>query len=57
VVSGADAALRELGERVQLVIIGSVSGGQLTIIAGEARIELSLEALREAHGALAALFG
>jgi phosphoribosylformylglycinamidine synthase len=57
VVSGADAALRELGERVQLVIIGSVSGGQLTIVAGEARIELSLEALREAHGALGALFG
>jgi phosphoribosylformylglycinamidine synthase len=57
VVSGADAALRELGEHVQLVIIGSVSGGRLTIVAGEARIELSLEALREAHGALGALFG
>jgi len=56
VVSGADAALRELGERVQLVIIGSVSGSRLTIVAGEARIELSLEALREAHGALRALF-
>jgi phosphoribosylformylglycinamidine synthase II len=57
VVSGADAALRELGEHVQLVIIGSVSGGRLTIVAGEARIELSLEALREAYGALGALFG
>jgi phosphoribosylformylglycinamidine synthase II len=56
VVSGADAALRELGEHVQLVIIGSVSGGRLTIVAGEARIELSLEALREAHRALGALF-
>jgi hypothetical protein len=33
-----------------------VSGNQLTIIAGEARIELSLELMREAHGALAALF-
>jgi phosphoribosylformylglycinamidine synthase len=56
VLSGTDAALRELGERIQLAIIGSVSGSRLTIVAGEARIELSLELLREAHGALAALF-
>jgi phosphoribosylformylglycinamidine synthase len=56
VVSGDDAALRALGERVELVIIGSVSGNQLTIVAGEARIELGLGALREAHGALRELF-
>jgi phosphoribosylformylglycinamidine synthase subunit PurL len=56
VVSGGDSELRALGERVELRIVGSVSGNRLTIIAGEARIELSLELLREAHGALAALF-
>ena len=56
VVSGADADLRALGEQIELQIVGSVSGNQLTIIAGEARIELSLELMREAHGALAALF-
>ena len=56
IVSGADAQLRTLAEHVQLRIVGSVSGNQLTIIAGEARIELSLELLSEAHGALAAMF-
>jgi phosphoribosylformylglycinamidine synthase len=56
VVSGGDSELRALGEHVELHIVGSVSGNRLTIIAGEARIELSLELLREAHGALAALF-
>ena len=56
VVSGPEPALRALGERVALVTIGTVGGEQLTIIAGEARIELGLGRLREAHAALAALF-
>jgi phosphoribosylformylglycinamidine synthase len=56
VVSGGDAQLRALGEQVQLRVVGTVGGNQLTIIAGEARIELSLDAMREAHGALRALF-
>ena len=56
VVTGADSELRALAEDIQLQIVGSVSGNQLTIVAGEARIELSLELLREAHGALGALF-
>jgi len=56
IVTGGDGELRALGEHVELHIIGSVSGNQLTIIAGEARVELSLELMREAHGALAALF-
>ena len=50
------AVLRALAEHIQLQIVGSVSGNQLTIVAGDARIELSLELLREAHGALGALF-
>ena len=44
------------GEGVAVRIVGSVSGARLTIWAGEARIELSLERMREAHGALRALF-
>ena len=43
VVSGRDSDLRTLAERVQLAIVGTVSGSQLTIIAGDARIEASLE--------------
>src|SRR5579863_4197125 len=57
VVSGGEAALRALGgDGVAVRIVGSVSGARLTIWAGEARIELSLERMREAHGALRALF-
>jgi phosphoribosylformylglycinamidine synthase II len=56
VVTGDDSELRALAEHIQLQIVGSVSGNQLTIVAGEARIELSLELLRDAHGALGALF-
>ncbi len=56
VVSAGEAELRQLAERVQLQIVGTVGGGELEIVTGEARIELPLERLREAHGALAALF-
>ena len=54
--TGGDAELRALGEHIHLQVVGSVGGNQLTIIAGEARVEVSLELLREAHGSLAALF-
>jgi phosphoribosylformylglycinamidine synthase len=56
VVSGSEAALRSLGERVPVTAIGTVGGEQLTIVAGEARIELPLARMRDAHAALAALF-
>jgi phosphoribosylformylglycinamidine synthase len=56
VVSGADAALRRLARSVELEVIGTIGGGQLTIVAGDARIQLALERLREAHAGLAALF-
>ncbi|MGI8803473.1 MAG: phosphoribosylformylglycinamidine synthase subunit PurL [Solirubrobacteraceae bacterium] len=54
VVSGAEEALRALGAPVS--VIGTVGGEALGIEAGEARIVLSLERLREAHGALGSLF-
>jgi phosphoribosylformylglycinamidine synthase subunit PurL len=56
VVSGGDAELRQLSEQVEVRVLGTVGGSRLTITAGDARVELSLERLREAHGALAALF-
>jgi phosphoribosylformylglycinamidine synthase subunit PurL len=56
-VSGAESDLRALGGSVEVAIIGSVGGSWLEIVAGEARIELSLERLADAHNALAALFG
>jgi phosphoribosylformylglycinamidine synthase len=57
VVSGGESALRALGGGgVAVRIVGSVSGTRLTIWAGDARVELSLERMRETHGALRALF-
>jgi phosphoribosylformylglycinamidine synthase len=56
VVTGDDSELRALADDIELQIVGAVSGNQLTIVAGEARIELSLELLREAHGSLGVLF-
>ena len=56
VVSGSDAQLRALGERSPVRVVGTVGGSRLTILAGDARVELPLEQLREAHSALAALF-
>jgi phosphoribosylformylglycinamidine synthase II len=51
-VSGDEAALRTLGERTSVELIGTVEGESL--ILGE--IDISLAELRHAHGALAELF-
>ena len=56
VVSGSEAALRALGERVGLAIFGTVGGDALEVTSGDVRIVASLDELREAHAALAALF-
>jgi phosphoribosylformylglycinamidine synthase subunit PurL len=56
VVSGPAAALRALGERVSLQLIGAVGGESLDVTCGTERIALSLAELRTAHGALAPLF-
>jgi phosphoribosylformylglycinamidine synthase len=56
VVSGPREALDELARRVPLDVFGTVGGDSLRItIAGDA-LEVPLAELREAHGALAALF-
>jgi phosphoribosylformylglycinamidine synthase len=52
IVSGPSSALAALGAH----LIGGVGGPSLSITAGETRIDLPLERLREAYGALLALF-
>jgi phosphoribosylformylglycinamidine synthase len=54
VVSGPDEAMAGLD--VPVTLLGRVGGQSLRIDAGDARIDIELSALREAHGALARLF-
>jgi len=54
VLSGPAEALDELGQAVRVRIIGTVGGGSLRIAGHD--LDLSLEQLYEAHGALAELF-
>jgi phosphoribosylformylglycinamidine synthase len=56
VVSGGEDALRRLGERTSVRIVGTVQAKSLSIVAGDASVELTLEEMSEAHGALAELF-
>jgi phosphoribosylformylglycinamidine synthase II len=52
VVSGSEDALRALGDRIPVEVIGTVEGKALRVAGFEAR----LDELRAAHGSLAALF-
>ena len=58
IVSGEEQALKTLGERTEVRIIGVVGGDSLRIDVNgvEESIELTLAELAEAHGALAELF-
>ena len=56
VVSGSEAALRALGEHIDVDIFGTVGGDTLSIVSGDVHIEATLEDLRAAHAALAPLF-
>jgi phosphoribosylformylglycinamidine synthase len=56
VVSGPEAALRELGEQMALDVFGTVDGDTLELTVGDERVDLTLAQLRGAHGALAELF-
>jgi hypothetical protein len=56
VVSGPGEALIRLGETVALVVLGTVGGEGLEIVAGDTRIAVTLDKLRTAHSALAPLF-
>jgi phosphoribosylformylglycinamidine synthase len=55
-ISGAAAALDDLGRQAPLQRLGTVAEGPLRIAAPDARIELGLGELGEAHAALAELF-
>jgi len=56
VVSGPEDALRALGERIELQILGTVGGDALDVTSRDVRFALSLDELRTAHAALAPLF-
>ncbi len=56
VVSGSEDALRRLGEHVALEMLGTVGGERIELVAGGTRVEVTLDELRTAHGALAPLF-
>jgi phosphoribosylformylglycinamidine synthase len=56
IVSGTGDALRRLGERVALKVLGTVGGASLKLVAGETRAETTLDELHTAHAALAPLF-
>ena len=57
VVSGAEDALRALGEHVALTILGTVGGESLVVLCGaDVRVDVALGELRTAHAALAPLF-
>jgi phosphoribosylformylglycinamidine synthase len=56
VVSGPRAALAALEERVPVDVFGTVGGSALEVGLGDERVEVGLDELRAAHGALAPLF-
>jgi phosphoribosylformylglycinamidine (FGAM) synthase-like enzyme len=58
VVSGGAEALRELGERTRVRTIGTVGGDALRIaLPAEVAVSVTLTELKQAHAALAELFG
>ena len=56
VVSGPEEALQALRREAKVLLVGAVGGPGLELVAPRLRIDLSLERLAEAHGALAGLF-
>jgi len=56
VVSGSAEALERVGRLVPCDVFGTVGGSVLDVTSGTVRIEVGLDELREAHGALAVLF-
>jgi phosphoribosylformylglycinamidine synthase II len=54
--SGAEARLEQLAERMQVLVIGVVGGSSLTVRAGARVLQCTLRRLAESHGSLARLF-
>jgi phosphoribosylformylglycinamidine synthase II len=55
-VSGTPGGVRALGRRTPVRVLGTVGGHTLRIAHGGERVEVALDELAEAHGALAELF-
>ncbi|MDX6689251.1 MAG: phosphoribosylformylglycinamidine synthase subunit PurL [Solirubrobacteraceae bacterium] len=56
VVSGTRELLERVARRVPVDIFGTVGGNTLEVVSGDVTISATLDDMREAHGALAALF-
>jgi phosphoribosylformylglycinamidine synthase subunit PurL len=56
VLSGSEQALQALSAHTTVRLVGTVTGESLSVIAGEVHIELTLDEMAHAHGALAELF-
>ncbi len=56
VLSGAGGPLRELAERMPLLVLGQVGGEELQIVSAGASFAIALEELARAHTALEAMF-
>jgi phosphoribosylformylglycinamidine synthase subunit PurL len=56
VVSGAEEELRTLAESAPVHLVGTVTGKSLSIDAGDVHVEMTLDEMTRAHGALAGLF-
>jgi phosphoribosylformylglycinamidine synthase len=56
ILSGSEQELRALSDRTQVRLVGTVGGDLLSVLAGDVHVELTLEEMAHAHGALAELF-
>jgi phosphoribosylformylglycinamidine synthase len=56
ILSGGEQQLKALSDRTTVRIVGTVGGTSLSIVAGDVHVELTLDELAHAHGALAELF-
>jgi phosphoribosylformylglycinamidine synthase subunit PurL len=56
VLSGGEQELQALSDRTPVRLVGTVGGDSLSVLAGDVHVELTLEEMAHAHGALAELF-
>jgi phosphoribosylformylglycinamidine (FGAM) synthase-like enzyme len=56
ILSGSQQALQALSDRTSVRHVGTVGGDSLSVLTGDIHVELTLDEMADAHGALAELF-
>jgi phosphoribosylformylglycinamidine synthase subunit PurL len=56
ILSGSEQALQALSDRTTVRLVGTVGGESLSVLSGDVDVELTLDEMAHAHGALAELF-